>query len=335
MSVSPVPGTAGQAGERPLLDVRGLTVGYRTRGGDALAVREATFSLVRGEVLGLVGESGCGKSTMGLALLGLLTWPGRVRSGQALFQGRDLVALGERELRVLRGDRLAMVFQNPMSSLNPIETVGAQIAEIITTHRHLESAAARARCAELLELVGIPGARQRLDDYPHEFSGGMRQRVLIALALALDPDLLVADEPTTALDLTVQGQILWLLEDIQRRSGMAMIYITHNLAVAASVSQRIAVMYAGWIVEMAPTATLFGCPAHPYTRGLIASVPQGHWQEHRVAAIPGQPPDLLHAPPGCPFAPRCALATAICQERMPEAREIVPRHVVRCFHAGE
>jgi oligopeptide transport system ATP-binding protein len=236
-------------------------------------------------------------------------------------------------MRALRGDRLAMIFQNPMNSLNPTETVGAQIAEIISTHRQMSPADIRHRCVELLELVGIPGARERLSDYPHEFSGGMRQRVLIALALALDPDLLVADEPTTALDLTIQGQILWLLEDIQRRSGMAMIYITHNLAVAASVSHRIAVMYAGWIVETAPTAELFGSPAHPYTRGLITSVPQAHWKEQRVAAIPGQPPDLLNPPVSCPFTPRCPLMTDVCQTQMPDAEEIMPNHMVRCFHA--
>jgi oligopeptide transport system ATP-binding protein len=313
--------------------VRGLSVAYRTERGDVMAVRQAAFLLETGEVLGLVGESGCGKSTMGLALLRLLTWPGRVLAGQAHFRGRELFSLSDREMRALRGDRLAMIFQNPMSSLNPTESIWAQIAEIITTHRTMSGSDVRNRCVELLELVGIPGAKERLADYPHEFSGGMRQRVLIALALALDPDLLVADEPTTALDLTIQGQILWLLEDIQRRSGMAMIYITHNLAVAASVSHRIAVMYAGWVVEVAPTAELFAAPAHPYTRGLISSVPQSHWKVQRVAAIPGQPPDLLLPPPGCPFAPRCPLATEVCREQMPGAVEIARNHEVRCFYA--
>jgi oligopeptide/dipeptide ABC transporter ATP-binding protein len=319
-------------GDPSLLNIQELSVVYKTDRGDVMAVQDANFSLERGQVLGLVGESGCGKSTLGLALLRLLTWPGQVQTGHALLRGRDLFSLSNQEMRTLRGDRIAMVFQNPMNSLNPTESVGAQIAEIITAHRNVGKSELHERCVELLELVGIPGARERVSNYPHEFSGGMRQRVLIALALALDPDILVADEPTTALDLTVQGQILWLLEDVQSRSGMAMIYITHDLAVAASVSQRIAVMYAGWIVEIAPTTEVFSSPAHPYTLGLIASVPQEHWKERKVAAIPGQPPELLNLPAGCPFAPRCPRVTETCRERMPNAEEIAPNHVVRCFH---
>ncbi len=236
-------------------------------------------------------------------------------------------------MRTLRGDRLSMIFQNPMNSLNPTEKVGAQIAETIFTHRHLRRKEVRKRCVELLELVGIPGAKLRVGNFPHEFSGGMRQRVLIALALALEPDLLVADEPTTALDLTVQGQILWLLETIQKRSHMAMIYITHNLAVASSISHRIAVMYAGWIVETARSEDLFNSPTHPYSRGLIASVPKFSWQEQRVVAIPGQPPRLTVNAHGCPFAARCSRTLPICREQMPPETEIAPGHVVRCFNA--
>jgi oligopeptide/dipeptide ABC transporter ATP-binding protein len=328
------PGTgASRTDGVPLLDVQNLSVAYATDQGDVMAVRDVSFTLGEQQVLGLVGESGCGKSTLGWALLRMLSWPGRATSGRVLLENQDLFALGDREMRALRGERMAMIFQNPMTSLNPTETIGNQIAEMITTHRHVSPVEVRQRCLELLELVGIPGAERRLSSYPHEFSGGMRQRALIALALALNPDILVADEPTTALDLTVQGQILWLLEEMQHQFGMAMLFITHNLAVAASISHRIAVMYAGWMVEIAPTDTLFDSPAHPYTRGLIASIPRAHWREQRVATIAGQPPNLLNLPPGCPFAPRCPLVTAICWQRMPEVEEIAPDHVVRCFHA--
>jgi oligopeptide transport system ATP-binding protein len=284
-------------------------------------------------VLGLVGESGCGKSTLGLGLLRLLRWPGKVVGGKALFQGEDLLMLSNARMRTLLGDRLSMIFQNPMNSLNPTEKVGAQIAETLLTHRRLRQKEVRKRCVDLLELVGIPGAKLRIGNFPHEFSGGMRQRVLIALALALEPDLLVADEPTTALDLTVQGQILWLLESIQKRSQMAMIYITHNLAVASSISHRIAVMYAGWIVETARSEDLFNNPTHPYSRGLIASVPKSSWKEQRVVAISGQPPRLTANAHGCPFAPRCSRVLPVCREQMPPETEFAPGHVVRCFNA--
>jgi oligopeptide/dipeptide ABC transporter ATP-binding protein len=315
------------------LDLRGLTVAYHTSDGDVMAIQNASFQLRKGEVLGLVGESGCGKSTLGMGLLRLLRWPGHIVSGEAWFQGQNLFALSDSEMRHLRGDRLSMIFQNPMNSLNPTENIGEQLAEIIVTHRSLRQAEVRQRCIELLELVGIPGAKLRIGNYPHEFSGGMRQRVLIALALALEPELLVADEPTTALDLTVQGQILWLLENVQKRSQMAMVYITHNLAVAASISHRIAVMYAGWIIEIAPSDALFDHPAHPYSRGLIASVPKTSWREQRVAAIPGQPPRLTRHSRGCPFAPRCERVLDVCHEEMPPETEIAAGHVVRCFNA--
>jgi oligopeptide transport system ATP-binding protein len=316
----------------PVLRVRNLDISYHTEEGDVLAVQQANFSLHRGEVLGLVGESGCGKSTLGLGLLRLLRWPGQISGGEAFFHNTDLFKLSESQMRALRGDRLAMIFQNPMSSLNPTETVGAQIAETITTHRRMNRSALQQRCVELLELVGIPGAGQRIKNYPHEFSGGMRQRVLIALALALDPELLVADEPTTALDLTIQGQILWLLENIQQRAMMTMIYITHNLAVASSISHRIAVMYAGWIIESAPAEDVFLRPVHPYTIGLIASIPKTYWRDQRVTAIYGQPPRLKVGALGCPFAPRCSRFSEICKEAMPPETEIGPNHFVRCFH---
>jgi oligopeptide/dipeptide ABC transporter ATP-binding protein len=316
-----------------LLDVRDLTIAYHTEAGDVLAVQEANFNLKKGEVLGLVGESGCGKSTLGLGLLRLLVYPGRIVKGQALFNGQNLFSITDSQMRALRGDRLAMIFQNPMNSLNPTETVEAQIAETITTHRDMSKEDVRKRCIELLDLVGIPGAKLRLGSFPHEFSGGMRQRVLIALALALEPDLLVADEPTTALDLTVQGQILWLLESLQKRADMAMIYITHNLAVASAISHFIAVMYSGWIVEVTRTEELFSHPVHPYTTGLISSVPRTYWKDQRVAAIPGQPPKLLVKSHGCPFAPRCSRATDICREEIPPIQDVASGHLVRCYHA--
>jgi oligopeptide transport system ATP-binding protein len=327
----PVPAQPGKS--ELLLDVQDLSIAYHTDEGDMLAVQKASFQLHREEVLGLVGESGCGKSTLGMGLLRLLRWPGKVVGGKALFQGQNLLTLSGGQMRMLRGDRLSMIFQNPMNSLNPTEKVGAQIAETIFTHRNLKRPEVRTRCIELLELVGIPGAKLRVGNYPHEFSGGMRQRVLIALALALEPDLLVADEPTTALDLTVQGQILWLLENIQKRSHMAMIYITHNLAVASSISHRIAVMYAGWIVETAPSEELFSSAIHPYSRGLIASVPQLSWKEQRVVGIPGQPPRLMVNARGCPFVARCERVLPVCRDQMPPETEIAPGHVVRCFNA--
>ena len=322
------------AGEQAVLDLQDLSVAYHSDQGDILAVQEAAFILNKSEVLSLVGESGCGKSTLGFALLRLLTWPGRITGGKAMFFGKDLFQLSDSEMRKLRGDRLSMIFQNPMNSLNPTESVGAQIAETITTHRQLSRSEVRERVIELLELVGIPGAKDRLDHYPHEFSGGMRQRVLIALALALDPNLLVADEPTTALDLTIQGQILWLLENLQKQSDMAMIYITHNLAVASSISHQVAVMYSGWIVEYAPSDELFKGPAHPYTKGLMAAIPRTNWREQRLSPIPGQPQRIRAQMSGCPFAPRCSLVTEICREQMPKNEEIAPGHLVRCHHAG-
>jgi oligopeptide/dipeptide ABC transporter ATP-binding protein len=317
-----------------LLDVRDLSIAYKTDEGNVLAVQEASFTLQKGEVLGLVGESGCGKSTLGLGLLRLLRWPGKVINGQAFFKGMDLFRLSEAKVRSLRGDRMAMIFQNPMNSLNPTETIGAQIAETIITHRKMDRAEVKKRCIELLELVGIPGAKERINDYPHELSGGMRQRVLIAIALALNPDLLVADEPTTALDLAIQSQILWLLESIQKRSQMAMFYITHNLAVASSISHRIAVMYAGWVVEIAPAELVFNQPAHPYTIALITSIPKSYWKERRVTAIPGQPPRLTIFSKGCPFAPRCTRVTAECSEQIPPIQQLSTGHMVRCFHAS-
>jgi len=318
----------------PVLDLQDLSVVYATEEGEVTAVQQVSFTLEQGEVLGLVGESGCGKSTLGLTLLRLLGWPGRCAGGRSFFNGQDLLRLSQADMQKLRGDRLAMIFQNPMNSLNPTETIEAQIAETILAHRKITRAEARTRVVELLELVGISGAKDRLTQYPFELSGGMRQRVLIATALALHPDLLVADEPTTALDLTVQGQILWLLEDLQKQSHMAMIYITHNLAVAASISHRMAVMYSGWLVELAPAVELFRWPAHPYTLGLLASIPRHHWRHQRVTPIPGQPQRRLTSAVGCPFEPRCGRATGVCREDVPPLEHIAPGHSVRCFHAG-
>jgi oligopeptide/dipeptide ABC transporter ATP-binding protein len=322
----PVPGTA------PLLDVRGLTTTYRvSRGQEVFAVNDVSLRLEHGRVLGLVGESGCGKTTCGLSILRLIRPPGGVRSGQILFRGEDLTRCGNRRLRQLRGKKMAMVFQNPMNSLNPTERVGVQISELLRTHGKLSRGQCDERIHELLDLVGIPGPERCKNSYPHELSGGMRQRALIAIALALNPEFLVADEPTTAVDVTIQAQILWLLQDLQRRIGMGVLYITHDMLVAASMSHEIAVMYGGFIVEQAPTAEFFESPVHPYTVALINALPQTHWRDKRVNPIPGQPPVATRRPTNCPFAPRCPLAIQSCFSELPAIEEVVPGHTVRCF----
>jgi oligopeptide/dipeptide ABC transporter ATP-binding protein len=318
----------------PLLSVSGLTTAIPTPRGPLFAARDISFTLARGKVLGLVGESGSGKTTTGLSVLRLLRPPARVAAGAIRFKGQDLLGLAPEAMRRLRGNRMAMIFQNPLSSFNPTESIGAQIAETLQTHQELSAAERRERVEELLNLVGIPSPRERMRSYPHEFSGGMRQRAMIAMALANNPDLLVADEPTTALDVTIQAQILWLLGDLQNRLGMAMIYITHDLHVAANVCDEIAVMYGGMIVEQGPTAELFRNPTHPYTRGLIEAIPSGHWRKQRVQAIPGQPPELTAGMAGCPFADRCPLVTAECREAVPPMVQMAAARETRCWHAA-
>lgn len=307
----------------PLLDIRGLTTAFarQSGGGGAAAVARAvdTVSLTvrQGETLAVVGESGCGKTVLALSVLGLIPDPpGRVIEGEALFRGRDLLAMDEAQLQSVRGQHIAMIFQEPMTSLNPVFRVGEQVAEGFRLHRRATRAEAHERAVEMLGLVGIPNPRERAQSYPHELSGGMRQRVIIAMALINDPDLLFADEPTTALDVTIQAQILDLMRRLQAEKGSGVLLITHDLGVVAETAHRVAVMYAGQVVEEAPVAALFAHPAHPYTQGLLASVPR-LGERRTLAPIPGMVPGIFDLPEGCRFRPRCAHAHARCQEAPP------------------
>jgi oligopeptide/dipeptide ABC transporter ATP-binding protein len=316
-----------------LLDVRDLSVRFDTHQGSVRAVDGVSFALEEGETLGLVGESGSGKSVTNLALLGLVpSPPGVIDRGQALYGGRDLLRLPARELRRLRGNELAMIFQDPMTSLNPLLTIGRQLGEVLEVHRGASRREARRRSAAGLGDVGIPEPERRLDQYPHELSGGMRQRVMIAMALLCDPKVLVADEPTTALDVTIQAQILDLLRDLQRRHGTAIVLITHDLGVVAGMSDRVQVMYAGRLVEAAPTGPLFAAPEHPYTAGLLASVPRLDGGAASLHAIPGAPPDLADLPPGCAFEPRCGRRTDACRREAPPLVPVAgaPDRLVAC-----
>ena len=303
----------------PLLEVEDLRVEFKTDDGIVKAVDGVSFHVAPGETLGLVGESGSGKSVTNLALMGLVPQPpGRVTSGRALFRGRDLLTLPARELADIRGNRIAMVFQDPMTSLNPFLSVADQLTEVTRRHQGLTRRQATARAIELLEQVGIPAAARRVHDFPHQFSGGMRQRVMIAMALSCRPDVLIADEPTTALDVTIQAQILELIKELQQRHGTAVILITHDLGVIANVCHRVHVMYAGRIVEEAGVDDTFHKPRHPYTLGLLQSIPR--LNEERGATltpIEGQPPDLAHLPPGCSFRPRCRYAFDRCEREIP------------------
>lgn len=305
--------------EHALLKIENLSTSFFTSRGEVQAVRGVSFDVFPGEVLGIVGESGSGKSITCMSILGLLKSNGRIVSGSAHFEGKNLTDLPEVEMRKLRGNDIAMIFQDPMTSLNPTLTVGEQIIETILAHNSISRKQARARVVELFELVKIPEAASRLGSYPHEFSGGMRQRVMIAMALACDPKLLIADEPTTALDVTIQRQILLLLKEIQSRLNMAVILITHDLGVIAEITDRIMVMYGGMVMEEASVDDLFKNPSHPYTKGLLTSIPKiGQEGKERLKPIPGSPPDMLRPPAGCPFAPRCEKAMQICLEEMPE-----------------
>lgn len=302
----------------PILSVRDLATSFFTRRGEVQAVRGVSFDVRPGEILGLVGESGSGKSITCMSVLRLLKAGGRIKSGSASFEGTDLLALDEADLSDLRGNRIGVIFQDPMTSLNPTLTVGEQVMESILRHRGGSRAQARARAVELFELVRIPSAAARLGSYPREFSGGMRQRVMIAMALACDPKLLIADEPTTALDVTIQRQILALLKDLQQRLGMAVILITHDLGVIAEVTDRVLVLYGGLVMEMAQVRDLFAAPSHPYTLGLLGAVPDLRDDTHRrLTPIPGSPPNMLAPPTGCPFAPRCPHAMAQCLAALP------------------
>jgi oligopeptide transport system ATP-binding protein len=317
----------------PLLHVENLSVEFKTDDGLVKAVTEVSFDLYPGETLGIVGESGSGKSVTNLALMGLVPRPpGRVTSGRAIYQGKDLLTLHERELSSLRGRKIAMIFQDPMTALNPFLTVAEQLTEVTQLHLGHTQKQAVEHGIGMLEKVGIPGARKRFWDYPHQFSGGMQQRVMIAMALACNPDILIADEPTTALDVTIQAQILELLRDLQRDFNMSVILITHDLGVVAQVCHRVLVMYAGRIVEEASAKSLFADPRHPYTLGLLESVPRlDHDKKEKLHAIEGQPPDMTKLPPGCAFAPRCPFAVEESWHRQPplEARPGGGR--VACF----
>jgi oligopeptide/dipeptide ABC transporter ATP-binding protein len=323
------------AADRPILEVRGLRTSFYTRAGVIKAVTGIDFSVSRNEVLGIVGESGCGKSVTSLSILGLVTSPGRVEGGEVIFDGRDLLTVPSDEMRKIRGNRIAMIFQQPQSSLNPVMKVGKQIDEALLIHRGLDQKAAKVRTLELMDMVGIPDARRRYDAYPHEMSGGMAQRVMIAIALACEPELLIADEPTTALDVTIQAQILDLMRTLQRETGTAIILITHDLGVVAEMCDRAAVMYAGEIVEMTDVRTLFVDPKHPYTRGLIGAVPVPGEIRDELATIPGSVPNLIELPPGCRFAPRCQArlehGNVLAQRIHPELRPVADDHLVRCW----
>ena len=314
-----------------ILSVEGLEVTFATEDGPLKAVDGVWFDLEPGRTLGLVGESGCGKTVTALSLLGLVPPPGRIIGGAIRFDGRDLATLDENALDGVRGDRISMIFQEPMTSLNPVFTVGEQIAEALRVHRRQGRAEAAASAVALLERVGIPDPAARAESYPHHLSGGMRQRAMIAMALSCRPDVLLADEPTTALDVTVQAQILDLVLDLQRDMGMAVLFISHNLGVVSEVADEIAVMYAGRLVERAPAAALFAEPLHPYTIGLIETLPRANRRQRRLPAIPGMVPDLRNLPPGCPFSPRCAHADDACRAARPPLEEIRPGRWAACF----
>lgn len=329
-------------GAAPVLDVRGLTTVFHTRQGEIHAVNSVSFALKRGEVLGVVGESGSGKSVTMMSLVGLLpTPPAEVRAGQVMLGSRDLLQLSGKDLSDVRGAKVGFVFQDPMTSLNPVFTVENQICEPLIRHLGLTKPQARARAVELLDLVGIPDAAKRVKYFPHQFSGGMRQRVMIAIALACAPDVLIADEPTTALDVTIQAQILELMKDLQKKLGMAIIWITHDLGVIAGIADRVMVMYGGQVVEHAPVDQIFHSPQHPYTRALLRTIPTITGQrEARLSVIEGQPPLMTDAPTACPFRSRCAHRFARCETENPQRRAIdaLPvgaGHDVACHWSAE
>ena len=318
---------------KPILSVEDLHVSFRTDDGEVRAVNGVSFELQAGETLGIVGESGSGKSVTNLALLGLIPRPpGVIEKGRALFDQQDLLKLSTRELSSIRGKRIAMIFQDPMTALNPFLSVAEQLTEVTQLHLKHSPTQARKHAIEMLEKVGIPAAAERIDDFPHQFSGGMRQRVMIAMALACQPEILIADEPTTALDVTIQAQMLELIAELQQKNGTAVILITHALGVIASVCHRVLVMYAGQIVEQAGVFELFDKPQHPYTLGLLKSIPR--WDETRadkLSAIEGQPPDMLRPPPGCPFHPRCEFVMDRCRVEMPPLERAIHGGLKACW----
>ncbi|MFC9249243.1 ABC transporter ATP-binding protein [Streptomyces sp. NPDC057136] len=301
-----------------LLEVRDLHVEFHTREGVAKAVNGVNYSVAEGETLAVLGESGSGKSVTAQAVMGILDMPpGKISGGEILFKDRDLLKLKKEERRKIRGQEMAMIFQDALSSLNPVLTVGAQLGEMFVVHRGMSRKDARTKSVELMDRVRIPAAKERVGNYPHQFSGGMRQRIMIAMALALEPSLIIADEPTTALDVTVQAQVMDLLAELQRELNMGLILITHDLGVVADVADKIAVMYAGRIVETSPVHDIYKAPAHPYTKGLLRSIPRLDQKGGELYAIKGLPPNLLHIPPGCAFNPRCPMAQDVCRTDVP------------------
>ncbi|NLE17179.1 MAG: ABC transporter ATP-binding protein [Propioniciclava sp.] len=320
-----------------LLDVRDLRVEFRTRDGVAKAINGVSFHLDERETLAILGESGSGKSVTAQAIMGILdTPPGYVTGGEVFLRGQDLLKLPEQQRQAVRGPQISMIFQDALSSLNPVFPVGWQIAEMFRIHKGMNRSDAQAEAVRLMERVKIPAAKERVKAYPHQFSGGMRQRIMIAMAIALDPAVLIADEPTTALDVTVQAQIMQLLKELQAESGMGLILITHDLGVVADVADRISVMYAGRIVESAGVHDLYGRPAHAYTKGLLDSIPRLDQRGQTLYAIGGLPPNLMRIPPGCPFNPRCVYATDVCRSGEPPALvEVLPRRLAACHHTKE
>ncbi len=319
-----------------ILEVKNLRTSFFTAEGVVHAVDNVSFNVRKGEAVALVGESGCGKSVTAMSIMRLVAPPGRITSGEIRFKGRDLTTLSEKEIRAVRGDDIAMVFQEPMTSLNPVFKIGAQVAEAIRIHRKVSKKEAWKRAGEMLELVSIPDPIKRLDDYPHQLSGGMRQRVMIAMALSCDPELLIADEPTTALDVTIQAQIMELLASLQQRLGLAILLITHDLGVVAEFCERVIVMYTGRIVEEAPVGELFANPAHPYTRGLLKSLPSTAPGERvRLPTIKGMVPPITNLPPGCKFNPRCPDVMPICLGHEPARMVVGPGHDARCYLHGD
>lgn len=320
--------------ENNILEVSGLTTEFHTLSGTVRAVNNVSFSLRKGETLGIVGESGCGKSVTALSIMRLLDRRfGHAHGEYIRFQDQDLLTLSDKQIQNVRGNEIAMIFQEPMTALNPVFSIGNQIGEALEKHLGLRGREKKQRCIELLRSVNIPRPEKIVTEYPHQLSGGMRQRVMIAMALSCHPCLLIADEPTTALDVTIQAQILELLQRIIREQAMSVMFITHDLGVIAEMADRVIVMYAGRIMEVVPVRELFAAPAHPYTIGLLHSRPSLVAKGHKLTCIPGMVPSLLDMPPGCPFADRCPRAEADCRSSLPELREIAPGHAVRCFHA--
>ncbi|WP_022872067.1 ABC transporter ATP-binding protein [Nesterenkonia alba] len=317
----------------PLLEVKDLHVEFRTKSGVAQAINGLNFSLNAGETLAILGESGSGKSVTAQTIMGILDMPpGHIAGGQILYRGEDILTMNETKRRKLRGVNISMIFQDALSALNPVLPVGWQIAEMFRVHRGMKRGPAKKKAIELMQRVGIPGAEGRVGDYPHQFSGGMRQRIMIAIAIALDPDVLIADEPTTALDVTVQAQVMRLLKELQVENNMGLILITHDLGVVADVADKIAVMYAGRVMEAADVYEIYAKPAHPYTKGLLESIPRIDAEGDRLSAIPGLPPSLTDMPSGCPFNPRCPYATDLCVSDRPELLPAAEGHYSACHY---